>query len=133
MADLTNIWYWISTTAHICVNIILSTTRGQRLFTINLRRKLSEDKPARRPVFCDVQNAPRHEERQVRRRVGGRVVRPQALIGRGVADDQRLLPQQRLAEHLLPPVVHLRGEVVRVSPEQLIPASLQKDAVLPHT
>lgn len=97
------------------------------------KEHLSIDEPARRPVFRDVQNASGHEERQVRRRVGGRVVRPQALIGRGVADNQRLLPQQRLAEHLLPPVVHLRREVVRVSPEQLVPASLQKDAVLPHT
>lgn len=65
--------------------------------------------------------------------VGRRVIWRQALIGWWVANHQWLLPQQRLAKLLLPPVVHLSREVIWVSSKDLVPTSLQQDAVLEHT
>lgn len=88
--------------------------------------------PARRSVLPDMQNASRREERKVCGDVHRWVVWPKALIGWWVANDEWLLPQQRLAERLLPPVFHLCGEVVRVSSKQLVPEPLQEDAVLRH-
>lgn len=49
-----------------------------------------------------------------------------------MANHERLLPQQRLAQLLLPPVVHLGGEVVGISAEELVPTPLQQNAVLKH-
>lgn len=70
------------------------------------------DRPPRRTVFCDVQDAPRQKEGQVWSCVGWGVVWRQALIGWWGANDQRLLPQQRPAKLVLPLAVHLGGKVV---------------------
>lgn len=77
-----------------------------------------------------MENTSRQEEWQVHSRACRRVLRAQALIGRRLVNDQRLLSQQGLAEHLLPPVVHLSWKVIRVPSKQLVPQSLQQDAVL---
>lgn len=77
-----------------------------------------------------MENTSRQEERQVHGGVSRRVIGAEALVGGGMADDERLLPQQRLAQHLLPPVVHLGGKVVGVSTKQLVPQRLQQDVVL---
>lgn len=49
-----------------------------------------------------------------------------------MANDQRLLSQQWLTKHLLPPVVHFSWKVIWVPSKQLVPQSLQQDAVLWH-
>lgn len=91
------------------------------------------DRPPWRPIFCDMQNASGQKQRQMCGCVGRRVIWRQALIGRRVANHQGLFPEQRLAELLLPPVIHLCGKVVRVSSKQLVPTPLQQDAVLENT
>ena len=75
--------------------------------------------PAGGPVLRQVEHAAGQEERQVGGGVGGGVVGGQALIGRGVADQQRLLPQEGLDAPLLPqegPAARGKFEITSSSP-----------------